>query len=367
MAVASELKKINPDVSVVFIGAKGSPLVDVPANDPNIDTLYVVNAGKFRRYHGEGLSQLLDIHTQSLNVRDLFKTINGLWQSWRLLGKIKPSVVFTRGGFISVPVAVAAWIRGIPYVTHDSDSTPSLANRIIASMASKHAVALDPSMYPYPLDRTVRVGIPISSSYHEVNEKELEGYRKELGLSGYKKMLFITGGGNGARVLNNIVKDNVGYLLKRYPDLVVVHVAGRKLDEKLSEEYDKILKKSDRKRVVVKDFVDDLYRYSGSADVIIARGGATNLAEFAAQKKPCIIIPSKQLIWNIKNAESLAKQQAIVMLHEDQAEQELRLASEVCRLLDSKKAREDLSKKIAHFYVQNAARRIAEILFELAN
>ena len=56
----------------------------------------------------------------------------GIWQSWRLLGKIRPSVVFTRGGFVSVPVAVAAKLRGIPYITHDSDSTASLANRLIA-------------------------------------------------------------------------------------------------------------------------------------------------------------------------------------------------------------------------------------------
>jgi UDP-N-acetylglucosamine--N-acetylmuramyl-(pentapeptide) pyrophosphoryl-undecaprenol N-acetylglucosamine transferase len=232
-------------------------------------------------------------------------------------------------------------------------------------MAAKHAVALDTSMYPYPHDRTVHVGIPISSSYHEIKEKDIEVYRKELGLSGYKKMLFVTGGGNGAKVLNDIVKENVGYLLNRYPDLVIIHIAGRKLEDNLNTDYDELLNKNDRKRIIVKAFVDDLYRYSGAADVIVARGGATNLAEFAAQRKPCIIIPSKHLIWNVKNAESLAKQQSIIMLSEDHAEQELRLASEVSKLLDSKKAKEDLSKKFAHFYVPNAAQHIAELLFEL--
>ncbi len=351
---------------MVFIGQKNGHLLDIIEDDPYIDESFVIPAGKFRRYHGEELSQLLDLKTQSLNTRDLFRSVSGLAQSWRLLSKIKPDAVFTRGGYVSVPVALAAWLRRIPYITHDSDSTPSLANRIIAPMAARNAVALEPKMYPYTQDKTVRVGVPINEAFHRVSAKDKQAYKKKLGLEKYKQMIFVTGGGNGADTLNHLVKSNVGYLLKRYPDLVIVHTAGRKLSKDLEVDYNQILGKKLSKRVVVKDFVNDLYAYSGAADVVIARGGATNLTEFAAQRKACVIIPSSKLIWNIRNVHTLAEQGAVLELSEDQAEQELRLAHLVANLLDHKEAREVLETKFAQFYIPNAAGKLAKLLFEIA-
>ena len=366
MAVADELKKLDPEISVVFIGARGSVLMDIPENDPNIDQCFSVNAGKFRRYHGEGVNQLLDFHTQYLNLRDFFRTMSGVWQSYLLLSKIKPAAVFTRGGFVSVPVGVASWLRRIPFVTHDSDSTPSLANRIIAPLAKLHLVALDPAGYPYPHKKTLRVGVPISSSYRPVDAKTKAVFKSALGLAKYKQIICATGGGNGAETLNRFILDNAAFLLKKYPHLALIHFAGRTLAEKVSKEYDDLLPKEDRKRVVVKDFVNDFYRYSGAADLIIARGGATNLAEFAAQAKPCIIIPSKQLVWNIKNARELAREGAIVEMSEEQAEQELRLSSVVTGLLDDVNARNKLAKKFAQFYVPDATAKIAETILKIA-
>jgi UDP-N-acetylglucosamine--N-acetylmuramyl-(pentapeptide) pyrophosphoryl-undecaprenol N-acetylglucosamine transferase len=366
LAVAAEIKKLSPDTRIVFIGQKGGHLLDIVEQDPYIDSSYQISAGKFRRYHGEGLTQLLDFNTQYKNVKDLFRTVSGLTQSWRLLAKIRPAVVFTRGGYVSVPVALAAWLRHIPYITHDSDSMPSLANRIIAPKAAKHAVALEPSMYPYPLSKTVRVGVPISSKFQTVDDQTKQRFKKEIALDKFKQMLFVTGGGNGAEQLNSLVKNNVEYLLKKFPQLVIVHIAGRNLSEALEKEYDNLLRPGLRKRVIVKDFVTDLYRYSGAADIIIARGGATNLTEFAAQRKTCIIIPSSRLIWNLRNAHALAKQNAIIELSEDQAEQELRLAHIVSDLLDHKESREELETNFAQFYVPDAAKKIAELLLEIA-
>ena len=362
LAVATELKRLDPNVKIVFIGQKGDKLVDVVEKNPDIDSCFYIPAGKMRRYSDKGLSQLLDLHTQALNLRDLMRTVNGLGQSWRLLARIRPDIVFTRGGYISVPVAISAWLRHIKYITHDSDSTPSLANRIIAPMASIHAVALDPKTYPYPKEKTVQVGVPINASFKPVSAKDQEEFIKELGLGAYTKLICVTGGGNGAATLNHLVKENVPFLLKKYPDLAIVHIAGRSLAIDLAKSYDSLLAPKDRKRVIVKGFVTDLYRYSGAADIIIARGGATNLAEFAAQGKACIIIPSPQLIWNIKNARELAKEHAIAMLSEEQAEQELRLAHTVATLFDHPKSREELKTKITQFFVPNSARKIAELL-----
>jgi len=366
LAIAAELKKHNPEVGVVYIGQQGDSLIDIPRNDSNIDVCYDISAGKLRRYHNEGWRQILDYKTQFLNIRDGIRVIRGTWQSWRLLAQIKPSVVFTRGGFVSVPVAVAAKFRHIPYITHDSDSTPSLANRLIAPWAAFHAVALEPESYPYPIEKTMRVGIPIDQHYSQVSPKDQQIFRKRIGLEKYKWVICVTGGGNGAQQLNRVVVNNSAYLLRRYTNLAIVHIAGRLHAEQLKSDYDNLLNKNDRKRVVVKGFISNLYLYSGAADIVVARGGATNLAEFAAQGKACIIVPSKQLIWNVKNANVLASAQAIIELSEDQAEQERRLANTISDLLVDSTKRSALSRNITQFAVADSTEKIVELILSVA-
>lgn len=366
LAVAHELKQLYPQAQIIYIGQKGDALADIPAADPNIDAVYTVWAGKLRRYHDEGWRQLLAVRTQALNVRDIFRVGRGTWQSFWLLRKLRPDVIFTRGGFVSVPVAVAGKLNHIPYITHDSDSTPSLANRLIARWASLHAVALPVELYPYPRNKTQMVGVPVGKEYVPVNPELQQKYRSELGLGVYKQMIFITGGGNGARQLNQDIVANAKYLLTSYPDLVLAHIAGRALEAETNQAYDSLGLGDARKRVQVYGFVTDLYRYSGAADIVVARGGATNLAEFALQAKACLIVPSKQLGWNVKNSQTLAERQAIVQLTEDQAEQPERLGRTLGELLDDKQLRHGLGSELAGFARPDAARELAALVGNIA-
>jgi len=365
LAVAQELKKLQPGVEVIYIGQRGDKLADVPAANPNIDAVYEVSAGKLRRYADEGWRQWLNVRTQALNVRDLFRTVGGLWQSYQLLRKLRPDVIFTRGGFVSVPVALAGRLSHVPYITHDSDSVPSLANRLIARWAHTHAVALPPEVYPYPLSKTVTVGVPVSDQYQPVTTGLRQKYREELGLE-YEQLVFLTGGGNGARVLNEALVANARYLLGTYPDLALVHVAGREHEAETNAEYDALKLGTARGRVFVHGFVTDLYRYSGAADVVIARGGATNLAEFAQQGAACVIIPSKQLGWNVKNAAIMADKGAVLQLTEDQAEQPERLGRAIGQLLGDDRGRAALGQKLATYAHPHAAAELAQLLLEIA-
>jgi UDP-N-acetylglucosamine--N-acetylmuramyl-(pentapeptide) pyrophosphoryl-undecaprenol N-acetylglucosamine transferase len=366
LAVAHELKQLQPDIEIIYIGQTGDALADIPAADPNIDAVYTVWAGKLRRYSGVGWRQLLDVRTQALNIRDVSRVGRGMWQSYWLLRKIRPDVIFTRGGFVSVPVALGGKLNGIPYVTHDSDSIPSLANRLIARWAAKHAVALPTELYPYPPNKTIMVGVPVSQQYTPVTSELQQQYRRELGIQSYKQMIFITGGGNGARQLNQDIVANTRYLLGQYPDLVLVHVAGRALEQETNRAYDDLNLGPARQRVQVHGFVTQLYQYSGAADVVVARGGATNLAEFAQQAKACLIVPSSQLGWNVKNSAALAERQAIVQLTEDQAEQPERLGRALGDLLEHESQRQELGTRLASFARPEAALELARLLLAVA-
>jgi len=368
LVVARELKRLRPDVKIVYISHAGDSLDDVVADDKSIDEMHSVRAGKFRRYNGEGWRQLLDFQTIWLNIRDAFNILAGIWQSFWLLGRIRPSIIFTRGSYVSVPVCLSGALRRIPYITHDSDAIPSLTNKIIAKWATLHAVALPEELYPYPIDKTLTVGVPISEDYQLVTDKLRQAYRRELKLDGYKQILFVTGGGLGSERVNNAVIANAPDLLARYPGLAIVHVTGRLHEEKVRAAYQAELPAGTALRVAVKGFVNNLYLYSGAANVVVARGGATNLAEFAVQGKTCIIIPNPLLTGGhqLKNTSALRDIGAIVEMTEEQIDQELRLSSVVADLLDHPDRAAKIGQAFANFAKPDAAHHLAELLLEKA-
>jgi UDP-N-acetylglucosamine--N-acetylmuramyl-(pentapeptide) pyrophosphoryl-undecaprenol N-acetylglucosamine transferase len=367
LAIAAELKRLRPDAEVIYIGQKGDKLSDIPAQDPNIDAVYTVWAGKLRRYADEDWRQWLNLRTQSLNVRDATRLIRGVGQSYRLLRRLKPDVIFTRGGFVSVPVAIGGYLNHIPYITHDSDSVPSLANRLIAPRAALHAVALPVEAYPYPRARTVTVGIPVSSEYRPVTPEAMRRYRQELGLD-YKYVVFLTGGGNGSRLLNEALVQNARYLLGEHPDLAIVHVAGRAHEAETSHMYDALNLGGARRRIQVYGFINGLVRYTGAADVVITRSGATTLAELAIQGKACIIVPAPQLVGGhqVKNARAFVREKAIVELTEAQIEQPERLGRTISELLDNAEHRTQLAYNLAKHAHPHAAAELAELIIQIA-
>lgn len=367
LAVAHELKKLESTCDIVYIGQRGDGLADVPAADPNIDTVYSVRAGKFRRYHGEGFRQLLDIKTMLLNLRDGIFVLIGLIQSYLLLRRLRPDVIFVKGGFVGVPVGLAAALLHIPYVTHDSDAIPGLANRIIARWARRHAVALPTDLYPYPADKTVSVGIPLVADFKPVTEKLKRTYREEIGIVQDAKLLFIIGGGLGAQRINNAVIQVLPHLLAEHPQLHVVHGVGRANETSVSAAYSESLNQIARKRVTVVGYIHDLYRFSGAADIVVTRAGATNLAEFSMQGKACIIIPSPFLTGGhqVKNARVLESKGAAVVLPESDMQADPNfLARAISDLLKDPAQIHELEQQLRKLTHHDSAERLAKILLK---
>jgi UDP-N-acetylglucosamine--N-acetylmuramyl-(pentapeptide) pyrophosphoryl-undecaprenol N-acetylglucosamine transferase len=369
LAVAHELKQIDPKTEIIYIGQTGDSLGDIPAQDPNIDRTLTVRAGKLRRYHGEGWRQLLDIPTMLKNIRDVFYTIAGIFQSIAKLKALKPDIVFIKGGFVGVPVGFAAALWRIPYITHDSDAIPGLANRLVAPWALLHAVAMPKEVYAYPQDKTVSVGVPISRSFHELSRAEVLQTREKLGLSAYKQVLLITGGGLGAQRVNDAVVSCAPDLLRRYPDLAIVHLAGRAHEDNLRRAYKQRIDAGDAARVIVKGFVNNLHEYSASADVVITRAGGTSMAEFAAQAKACIVIPNPFLTGGhqLKNAKVLADRKAIALVPEDKIMHDhSALMPPLVELFDNLNRAFELGKRLGVVEQTDAAHTLAMLLLEQA-
>jgi len=369
LAVAHEIKKYQPQTEIIYVGQTGDSLGDLPSQDPNIDAVKTVRAGKLRRYHGEGIWQLFDVPTMLKNIRDAFYTLAGIFQSLALLRRLKPDVVFIKGGFVGVPVGLASAFWRIPYVTHDSDAIPGLANRIIARWAKIHAVAMPKEVYSYPQDKTVTVGVPVSHRCNRLTEQDMREAREKVGLAQYDQVILVTGGGLGAQRLNDAVADCAPELLERYPNLAIVQLAGRNKDQALRLKYNERLSARDKPRVVVRDFVTNLHDYSAAANVVITRAGANSLAEFAAQAKACVVVPNLFLTGGhqLKNAKVLADRKAIKMVSEDNLMRDhFALMPPLVDLLDNPAEAKGLGERLGNLEQSNAAQRLAMVLLEVA-
>lgn len=352
---------------IVYVGQKGDRFAQVVSDNESIDESVSIFAGKFRRYHGEGWRQILDVKTILLNIRDVFYVIFGTLQMIWMMRTLKPQTVFIKGGFVGVPVGLAAALWRIPYITHDSDAIPGLANRIIARWARVHAVALPKQVYPYPVDKTVTVGVPIANEYKLVSDTQQNKYKKSLGIQPKELVLLVTGGGLGSRVINETIVAMSREMLTQYPQLRIVHMAGHRHHKDIVHQYTAALPKDILKRVTVKDYVTDMYVYSGAADVVIARAGATNMAELAAQGKACIIIPSPALAGGhqLHNAAVYEKARAARVIQQRELQQDQTVLTHALNiLLHEKQDRLLLARQLHTFSYTDSAKKLATLLIE---
>ncbi len=367
LAVASEIKQENPKVHLIYAIGKNDSLIHLPENDSSIDKVFSIRSGKFRRYHGEGIKQLFDIPTILKNIRDFFYVCIGFVQAIRVLKKERPDVIFIKGGYVGVPVGLAAAVCSIPYITHDSDAVPGLANRIISKWAQKHTVAMPVENYSYDTEKMIQVGVPISDAYRPVSLSKRQYYLKELGLPKDAQVVLVTGGGLGAQRLNTAITKIAKKLLGRFTDVHILHLTGASNEADVRKQYDAM--PTFAERIHVQPFVDTMYMYTGVADVVVARAGANSLAELAAQQKACIIVPNPQLTGGhqMKNAEVLELAGAVKVVSDTQIVKNPELLLHDIELLLKN---EDTRTKLAEAFHKtadiSAAEKLARILQDTA-
>lgn len=227
---------------------------------------YGISSGKLRRYFNPK------------NFSDPFRVIKGYGQSIKLLKKIKPDVVFSKGGFVSVPVVLAAKFCRIPAIIHESDITPGLANKLAIPGAVKVCCNFPETLNYLPKEKAVLTGSPIRQELLKGSTDAGRTYCKFPEAS--KPVILIIGGSSGSRAINNTVRELLPQLL---PDYNVIHLCGKgNLDTSLTQTAGYLQLEYANQELA------DLFALS---DLVISRAGANAICELLALHKPNILIP----------------------------------------------------------------------------
>ena len=254
-----------------------------------------ISSGKLRRY--------FDLK----NLSDPFRVLKGYTEALRLIKKFRPDVVFSKGGFVAVPVVLAARHYKIPAIIHESDMTPGLANKICIPSAVKVCCNFPETLAYLPPQKAVLTGSPIRRELLEGDRLTGLNYAK---LSASRPILLVIGGSLGSVTVNNAVRKLLPTLLDTFQ---IIHICGKgNLDENLI----------DQNGYVQYEYVDAPLRHLfAAADLIISRAGANSICEILALRKPNILIPLSAAASRgdqILNARSFEKQGFSKVLEEEQ-------------------------------------------------
>jgi len=226
---------------------------------------YPISSGKLRRYF------------DPKNFSDPFRVIKGYFQSLSLLRRLKPDVVFSKGGFVSVPVVLAAKMRHIPAIIHESDMTPGLANRIAMKGAAKICCNFPETLKYLPEGKAVLTGCPIRKELSQGSKEKALAF---TGLPGDKPILMIMGGSIGSVFINTALRKDLDRFLSRFS---IIHLCGKgNLDESLLG----------REGYVQYEYIsEELPDLFAAADLLVSRAGANAICELLLLKKPNVLIP----------------------------------------------------------------------------
>ena len=273
---------------------------------------YSISTGKLRRYLSKE------------NVKDMFRVVKGIAEAKKLIRKLKPDLVFSKGGFVAVPVVLGAKSNKVPVIIHESDITPGLANKIAMPSARVVCSTFPETLQYVPKGKGVHTGTPI--------RKELFEGDRQKGLAackftGEKPVLLMMGGSLGAVKLNNCLREILPELTKTFD---VIHLCGKgNLDAHLRNQ------EGYMQFEYVSDGLNDLF---AAADFIVSRAGSNSISEFLALKKPHLLIPLSARASRgdqILNAASFEKQGFARVLDEDEMTAES-MKKEIFELYENK-------------------------------
>ncbi len=287
-----------------YIGAANSPEQSLIAQEQGV-TFHTVSVGKLRRYF------------DPKNFTDPFRVIKGVAQASKIIRKLKPNVVFSKGGFVSVPVVYGAAINRVPVVIHESDMTPGLANKLSAPFAKVECCTF-PEAVKYTHGKGIHTGTPIRP---EILSGDRRAGLERFGFDDSRPVLMVVGGSTGARAINQALEQALPKLTENFQ---ILHLCGKgNANDSLAGMTNYV------QYEYLNEEMADAYACS---DIIVSRAGANALCEILAARKPALLIPypkSASRGDQLLNAESFrARGLSRVLLQEDMTPETLTRAIE---------------------------------------
>ena len=358
ISVVREIKKIynqNPEnkdnLELYFLGAADFTKESLEKEGIKVKTIM---AGKLRRY------------PSALNILDFFKIPIGIIQSLWHLYFWMPDVIFSKGGYGSIPVVLAGWLFWIPTLIHESDTVPGLANRLGSKLSKRIAISFNLTEKYFPPQKTALVGNPIRAEVIQAclaaDQSAKERAKGVFKITSQKPIIFIIGGSQGAQKINQIVLSMLPQLLGKYE---VIHQTGTKNYQEIEERFPEASRPADYHPF---PFLEENQMGAAYllADLVVSRAGAGSIFEIAACAKPSILIPlPKSAAEHQKeNAFAYAQLGGAVVLDQDNLMPNL-LLDKINRILEEPISVQKMKESAKKFSFPGAAQKIAQSLIEM--
>ncbi len=359
LAVINELAKRDKHLEVRFVCDKAFESQSRGLMEHAVVPVRVsvIASGKLRRYAHLSFWQHFTVSGLVFkNIRDVFKVAGGLLQSLWIIMTYQPDVVFAKGGYVCLPLGLAAKLLGKPLVIHDSDTRAGLTNKVLSRWATTIATGAPLDNYQYPARKSVYTGVPISPEFRPYTAAQQAKAKQALGFDPKKPLVVATGGGLGAQSINLAMAGGARKLTNA--GVSVYHIAGKGHYDAMTA-----LVPTTAHYQLVPFVYKDMAAVLGAADVIVARGSATFLQEMAGMKKAVIVVPAKQLSDQVKNAVVYQKSNAAIVVQDDELEGNTdKLASLVLDLVRNEDKRVALGRALHTFAKPRAAEDLAKII-----
>ncbi|WP_100373291.1 undecaprenyldiphospho-muramoylpentapeptide beta-N-acetylglucosaminyltransferase [Bacillus sp. FJAT-45037] len=346
LSLIKEIKKQNPNAEILYIGT-----------EKGLESELVTREGiPFKTIHITGFRRKISAE----NVKTVLRFLKGTRVSKKMLKEFNPDVVIGTGGYVCGPVVYAAAKLGIPSVIHEQNSVPGLTNKFLSKYVNKVAICFDQAAPYFPKEKVVFTGNPRAT---EVMNVDAKAGASSVGLDQNKKTVLIVGGSRGAKPINDAFLSVIDEVSSK--DYQILYVTG-------SVHYDAVLKKVEEagspRNVIIKPFIHNMPDVLGAVDLIVARAGATTLAEITALGLPSILIPSPYVTNNhqVKNARSLEEGGAAIVRLENEMSG-IRLLEDIDSVLSKKESWESMHQGALKLGVPTAANDVYQLLKDVSS
>lgn len=344
LALVKEIKRLNSSAEFLYIGTENGLESGIVKRE-NIP---------FKTIHITGFKRKLSFD----NVKTVSRFFKGVSDSKKYIKEFKPDVVIGTGGYVCGPVVYAASRLHIPTIIHEQNSVPGLTNKFLSRYVDKIAVCFEEAKQYFPDKKVVMTGNPRAS---EVLNKDGTKGRTSVGLNSLQKSVLLVGGSRGARPINDAFLDALE--LVKNKDYQFLYITGE-------VHYDAVLDKvkdvGNPDNVVIKPFIHNMPEVLSGVDLVVARAGATTLAELTALGLPSILIPSPYVTNNHqeKNARSLSDKGAAILRLEKELNGK-QLVQDIDSILLDEKRLEEMKKASLKIGIPDAANRLYKLMNEL--